>query len=373
MNMHVESAATPQKNSINVWLILAAAVVLGLAAGFLGGLLGRGAPEQAAAQTAAVLPPQAGACDATAVAKAVLPSIVTISASNGSSGGVGSGEIVRSDGYIITNNHVIAVAAADGGRIEVLYSSGESVPATLVGRDPRADLAVLKVAGTTPLPAIALGSSGAVVVGQPVVALGAPLGLSGSVTSGIVSALGRDIAVPSDGKSTTILTGAVQTDASINPGNSGGALVDCSGKLIGINTAIATVPNSSGEAGGGSVGIGFAVPIDRASSIVDQLIATGKAVYPYFGVAVTTIPASVAKDYGVEAGLYIESVVAGGPADKAGLKPGDVITTVGGAPAATPEVLTKITLTQKAGDKVEIEYFRGGKQSSTTVALAEAP
>ncbi|MGH3703508.1 MAG: S1C family serine protease, partial [Agromyces sp.] len=305
-------------------------------------------------------------CDATRVSKDVLPAVVTISARSGSGGGVGTGEIIRDDGYIVTNNHVIAVAA-EGGEIAVLYSSGETAPAALVGRDPRADIAVLKVEHATALPTIEVGSSANVVVGQPVVALGAPLGLSGSVTAGIVSALGRDVTVPSDGDATTVLTGAIQTDAAINPGNSGGPLVDCDGRLIGINTAIATVPNAAGEAGGGSVGIGFAVPVDRAMSIVDQLISTGSASYPYFGVSVVAIPENAAADFGVEGGLYVASVVAGGPADEAGISAGDIILTVNGEPAISPEALTSVTLEAQVGDEVEIGYVRDGAPSTTTV------
>ncbi|MGG7465261.1 MULTISPECIES: S1C family serine protease [unclassified Plantibacter] len=364
---------TRQKPSAGwIWLIVAIAAVLGLVAGFLGGMLGRNTASPAPVSTTSVVAAEGAACDATRVSTDVLPAVVTISASNGSEGGIGTGEIIRKDGYIVTNNHVISVAAS-GGTIEVLYSSGESTSATLVGRDPRADLAVLKVEHSGDLPTIALGKSSAVEVGQPVVALGAPLGLSGSVTSGIVSALGRDVTVPGDDGQTAILAGAIQTDAAINPGNSGGPLVDCSGKLIGINSAIATVPNASGEAGGGSVGIGFAVPVDRAMSIVEQIITTGKANYPYFGVSVVAIPQNVAADYGVDAGLYVASVVAGGPADAAGLQQGDIILTVDGEPATGPEALTTVTLKKQAGDTVDLGYLRDGKQATTTVTLEEAP
>ncbi|AWB95543.1 hypothetical protein DCE93_07620 [Agromyces badenianii] len=357
-----------------VWIVVAIAVVLGLIAGFIGGLLGRniGAPAPSASPTPAAVSSAGAVCDATTVSNEVLPAVVTISATNGAEGGVGTGEIIRDDGYIVTNNHVISVAA-NGGEITVLYSSGETAPATLVGRDPRADLAVLKVDHSSPLPTIELGSSEQVQVGQPVVALGAPLGLSGTVTAGIVSAVGRDVTVPSDDDQTTLLAGAIQTDAAINPGNSGGPLVDCDGRLIGINTAIATVPTSSGESGGGSVGIGFAVPVDRAISIVDQIIETGSASYPYFGVAVAAISANSAADFGVEAGLYVASVVAGGPAAEAGIQAGDIILTVDGEPATSPETLTAITLEAQPGDEVEIGYLRDGMTATTTVTLQEAP
>jgi len=360
--------STPKQTWI--WITIAAAVVLGLLAGFLGGLLGArvgASPAPSASNAPAASSPDAAVCDATSVSNEVLPAVVTISATGGSGSGVGTGEIVSEDGHIVTNNHVISIAA-DGGAITVLFSSGESAPAELVGRDPRADLAVLKVDHDAALPTIEIGESAAVEVGQPVVALGAPLGLSGSVTSGIVSALGRDVTVPSD-QGSTVLAGAIQTDAAINPGNSGGPLVDCDGRLIGINTAIATVSESAG----GSVGIGFAVPVDRAISIVDQLISTGTATYPYFGVSVIAIPASAAADFGVETGLYVASVVAGGPAAQAGIQAGDVILTVDGEPASSPVTLTTITLTAQVGDQVELEYLRDGETETTTVTLQEAP
>lgn len=362
-----------------LWAVVGLAVLAGLTASFLGGLrLGQGPVQTpsssgaAGSAEAAAASPERSVCDATQVANKVLPAVVTISARSGSTGGVGTGEIVRDDGYIVTNNHVIA-AAADGGEITVLYSSGVTASATLVGRDPRADVAVLKVEHPVPLPTIVIGDSANIVVGQPVVALGAPLGLSGSVTAGIVSALGRDVTVPSDNDATTTLTGAIQTDAAINPGNSGGPLVDCHGQLVGINTAIATVPNAAGEAGGGSVGIGFAVPIDRAMSIVDQIIDTGRASYPYFGVSVAAISESAATDFGVDVGLYVASVLPGGPADEAGIQAGDIILTVDGEPAASPETLTALTLDAKVGDKVEIDYLHDNTPATTTLTLQEAP
>src|SRR5262249_18157853 len=181
------------------------------------------------------------ACPVTSVADRVIPSVVTIAARGPNGSGTGSGEVIRSDGYILTNNHVISVAAASGGSVQVQFSDGQVGSATITGRDPQTDLAVLKVDTSRQLKVIALGSSSSVQVGQPVVAIGAPLGLSGTVTSGIVSALNRTVQVPGDNDSTALLVSAVQTDASINPGNSGGALVDCAGKLVGVPTAGATV------------------------------------------------------------------------------------------------------------------------------------
>jgi putative serine protease PepD len=346
---------------------VAGAAALALVAGAAGGVAG-GQLTRSDAPAAAV----AGTCNAVQVAGTVLPTIVTVSISNGEAGGVGSGVILRSDGHILTNNHVIS-AAATSGRIDVVFSDGRGAQAQLVGRDPKSDLAVLKVTAPKPLPNIALGDSTAVLVGQPVVALGAPLGLSSTVTGGIVSALGRNVPVPSDNGGTATLVGAIQTDASINPGNSGGALVDCAGKLVGINTAIATVPTEDGSSGGGSVGIGFAVPINLAARIADQLIDTGKVAYPYFGLAATPLPPSAAAQFGVENGLYLQSVAPGGPAATAGLRAGDVITQLDGQPAADTGVLASITLARKAGDKVKVSYVRDGKGASTTITLGAIP
>jgi putative serine protease PepD len=184
-------------------------------------------------------------CPVTSVADHVLPSVVTIAATGAAGAGTGSGEVIKSDGYILTNNHVIAVAA-DGGKVEVTFSDGTSDPATIVGRDVLTDLAVLKVAQSDNLKVIGLGSSDSVQVGQPVIAIGAPLGLSGTVTSGIVSAMDRTVEVPAEDDRSALLVSALQTDAAINPGNSGGALVNCSGDLVGVPTAGATVPNPAG-------------------------------------------------------------------------------------------------------------------------------
>ncbi|GAA1001527.1 S1C family serine protease [Subtercola frigoramans] len=345
--------------SRRVWVTVAGGAVIALVAGLAGGFIATNARS-------------ASVCDARAVANDVLPSIVTISIQGASGGGVGTGEILTSDGYIVTNNHVIS-DAAQGGTITVLYNSGEADTAALVGRDPVSDLAVLKVTRDQKLPTISIGDSSSVAVGQPVVALGAPLGLSSTVTAGIVSALGRNVTVPSDGDTTTTLAGAIQTDAAINPGNSGGALVSCDGSLVGINTAIASVPNAVGQAGGGSVGIGFAVPVNLANGIVKQLIATGTAVYPWFGVEVSLIPPAVAQRFGVESGLFVESVVRGGPVATAGLQVGDIITRIDGQPAINSDVITRVTLAKQIGDVVDVTYVRDGTEAQTQVTLGAPP
>ncbi len=258
--------------------------------------------------------------------------MVTITATGPAGGSTGSGEVIRDNGSVLTNNHVVAPAAS-GGTLSVLLSDGRSYRATLVGRDPQTDLAVVKVDTGTALAAIAVGSSSSVQIGEPVVALGAPLGLSNTVTTGIVSALNRTIEVPSDNGKTATLIAALQTDAAINPGNSGGALTDCAGALIGIPTANATVTTSTGETSTGNVGIGFAIPVDLAIGVADQLMAKGQVTHSYLGIGVATVAPAAAKQAGTPEGLYVTSVAPSGPAANAGLQAGDVITKIDGQPA----------------------------------------
>jgi len=315
---------------------------------------------------------QVSACDVTSVANRVIPSVVTISARGSGGAGTGSGEVIKSDGYIVTNNHVIAIAA-NGGSVEVQFSDGQTVPATIVGRDPQTDIAVLKIDSSRKLQPIAIGSSSSVVVGQATVVIGAPLGLSGTVTAGIVSALDRTIEVPGENGASALLVAAIQTDAAINPGNSGGSMVNCSGQLIGIPSAGASVPSSSGESSGGSIGLGFAIPVNTAMTIADEIISTGSVTHAYFGIGAVPVPAAAATQAGVPQGLYVQIVTPGGPAAQAGLREGDVITKVDGQPATSTVQLQEIALTKKPGDKVELEYWRNGHSTSTTVTLGAHP
>ncbi|GAA1953677.1 S1C family serine protease [Agromyces allii] len=344
------------------WVIASAAAgvaLLLLAGGFIAGTI-----------TAIALSSGNGSCDAKSVADRVLPTIVTIVVESRDGSSNGSGQIITSDGYILTNNHVVSPAVASG-RVAARFSDGQLLPARIVGRDPKTDLAVIKVDSDEDLPVIDEGDSGSLSVGQPVVALGAPLGLSSTVTAGIVSALGRTVPVPSDDDRNAILVGAIQTDASINPGNSGGALVDCRGRLIGVNTAIATVPGASGQISTGSVGIGFAVPQSVAVPIAHQLIEHGEVTYPNIGADLIPIPHAVAAHYGVPNGLFVQAVTSRGPADAAGIRPGDVITSINGQPATSLDVLTHIQLTSAAGDTITVDYLRGRTQYTTTVTLAD--
>jgi putative serine protease PepD len=219
------------------------------------------------------------------------------------------------------------------------------------------------------LKVISLGSSATVKVGQPVVAIGAPLGLSGTVTSGIVSALDRTVQVPGENDQSALLVSAVQTDAAINPGNSGGALVNCEGQLVGVPTAGATVPNS----GGGSIGLGFAIPVDLAKSIADEIITTGTVTHAFFGLQTVPIPPAAAEEAGLPVGLYVRGVTPGGPAAMAGLRTDDVITKIDGEPATSNLQLEVLTLTKKPGDTVSITYTRDGRSATTPVTLAAQP
>jgi len=209
------------------------------------------------------------------------------------------------------------------------------------------------------------------VIGQPVVVLGAPLGLSSTVTSGIVSALDRTIQVPGEDNQAALLVDAVQTDAAINPGNSGGAMVNCAGQFVGMPTAGATVPSSSGEASGGSIGLGFAIPSYLALRVADEIIATGHAAHAYLGLQVSSLSADAAN--GADEGLLITGIDPSGPAQQAGLRTGDVITTIDGEQAVRTDQLVSVTLTKRPGDKVEIGYKRDGKPATATMTLAEQP
>jgi putative serine protease PepD len=343
------------------WTGLVGAVVVG---GLAGGLIAAATDSSSSSSSADV-------CSATKVANDTLPSVVTISARGSAGAGTGSGEVIRSDGYILTNNHVISIAA-NGGSVQVLFSDGLSAPATITGRDPATDLAVIKVDQQN-LPVIPFASSSNLVVGQPVVVLGAPLGLSGTVTSGIVSALDRTITVPSDEGQTALLVGAIQTDAAINPGNSGGTMSNCSGDLIGVPSAGATVPNESGQSSAGSVGIGFAIPSNLAQMVSNEIIETGGVTHAYVGLSVAPIPPAAAAKAGTSPGLFVVSVDPSGPAQEAGLQAGDVITEINGQPATDVNQLYALTLTERAGATVSVTYERDGHSTETKITLGSQP
>jgi putative serine protease PepD len=359
---------SPDMNRRRRAIPLALGVVLLIAAGVAGALIANAVNSPSNATTTAAPAAGSSSCNVTSIADQELPSVVTIFAGSGASSGVGSGEVIRSEGYILTNNHVI-LPAVPGGALQVVFDDGSTATATITGRDPLTDLAVLRVTGKSDLRVISIGNSSDLRIGQGAVALGAPLGLSSTVTSGIVSALGRTVHVPGEASQTALLIDAVQTDAAINPGNSGGALVDCSGRLIGVPTAGASIPSPSGEASGGSIGLGFAIPVNLAVQVADEIIATGTVTHSFIGIQAEPLPASATGQSGTQ-GLRVAVVVPGGPAASAGLLVGDIITSIDGQAATSTDQLMAVTLAKRAGDKVEIGYNRNGTAGTTTITLA---
>lgn len=303
-----------------------------------------------------------------AAAKKITPSVVTIQVTGSSESGTGSGVIVRSDGYILTNNHVVSVAGA-GGSITVQTADGRSAKATIVGTDSTDDLAVIRVTGLTNLSAATFARSSALTVGQTVVAVGAPLGLSDTVTSGIVSATARTVRA---GDNDAAVFAAVQTDAAINPGNSGGALVDLNGNVIGINAAIASTGSSGVTVPGepttqsGSIGIGFAIPSDEASRIANELIATGKATHAVLGVEVTSATSTTST------GATLRAVTSGGSAASAGLRAGDVVTRVDGSRIDDGDDLIAAIRAHAVKQAVTVTYVRAGVTHTAKVTLTSA-
>ena len=319
----------------------------------------------------------ATAPDWTAVAKAVSPSVVSIDVTTQQGSGAGSGVILDDNGHVLTNNHVVGDATGSGS-IAVTLADGRTFEATIVGTDPSTDLAVIKLASApSDLTPISLGDSTVLKVGDPVMAVGNPLGLSGTVTTGIVSALNRPVstseASPSpDGQTSTdtVVTNAIQTSAAINPGNSGGALVNAQGELIGINSSIASLGGSQGSQSG-NIGIGFAIPVKEAQSIADQLIKTGQAQHAFLGVSAkdTTVKDGAAQ----RAGAQIASVSDGTPAAAAGLKTGDVIIAVDGQPIDSSTALVAQIRAMTAGDKATVTLIRDGARQDVQVTLAVKP
>jgi putative serine protease PepD len=294
--------------------------------------------------------------------------VVTLKVAGADETDTGSGFVLRSDGYVVTNNHVVA-AAADGGTINVVFSDGKSAKGTVVGSDASYDLAVVRVARKG-LPELTLGESKDVVVGDPVIAVGAPLGLQGSVTTGIVSALDRPVTAGGEASLESSFINAIQTDAAINPGNSGGPLVDADGDVIGVNSAIAQLPGANGAgAQSGSIGVGFAIPSDQVRITAEQLIATGKAVHPVVGVLLDQGYQGAGVRIATIAPAGQSAITPGGAADRAGIKPGDVITALDGRPVTDENAFVVAIRAHKPGDVVSLTVRTGSKQRTVKVTL----
>jgi putative serine protease PepD len=317
------------------------------------------------------------------VAAKVMPSVVKLKIDMGGQGDEGSGIVLSADGLILTNNHVVAPVAGDdqgaqptsadsnggGATKTVTFSNGQTVPFTVVGTDPAGDLAIVRAQGVSGLTPITMGSSKDVKVGEQVVAIGSPLGLQGTVTTGIVSALDRPVAAgDGPGGNVTVLD-AIQTDAAINPGNSGGALVNMNGELIGVNSAIASMGGGDAGSGGGqsgSIGLGFAIPADQAKRIADELVSTGTASHGSLGV-------QLSNDATKGDGAAIAAVVDGGPAAAAGLPSSAVITKIDGQVIDGPEALVAAIRSRAPGDTVSVTYLdASGAAQTTQVTLGKA-
>ncbi|MBB5790950.1 S1C family serine protease [Jiangella mangrovi] len=295
-----------------------------------------------------------------AVAADVLPSVVSITAQSQFGQAGGTGVIISSDGEIVTNNHVVE-GAGQGGSVQVTFQDGTTANAEVVGTDPLTDLAVIKAQDVSGLQAAELGNSGDLAVGQQVVAIGSPLGLDGTVTSGIVSALDRPMAASSEGQpqgGVNSVIDAIQTDAPINPGNSGGPLVNMDGQVVGINSAILTTGS-----GNGSIGLGFSIPIDQAKPIIDELRQGQQPTHAQIGVGVGD------PQGGDVRGALIASVNAGSAGDDAGLQEGDIVTHVGDRVITDATSLIAAVRSHRPGDEIELTYVRDGQDHTTTVTL----
>jgi putative serine protease PepD len=349
--------------------VLVAVLAAGVLGGGVGALADRALAGERTVVSAIAAPPLSAQDVASApagsvqqVAAAVLPSVVSVEVQRAGAGAEGSGAVLTSDGLILTNNHVVAPAAEGGGSITVTFHDGRSADATIVGRDPTSDLAVIRAKNVENLRPVTFGRSADLQVGQAVVAIGSPLGLSGTVTSGIVSALNRPVRTgdPQRSSQDTVID-AVQTDAAINPGNSGGPLVNLQGEVVGVNSAIASLGAGQAEQAG-SIGLGFAIPSDEAQPIAQQLARNGKASHAQLGVSVRD----------TEQGGQLMQVTANGPAAKAGLRAGDVIVKVGDRRVDGADALVAVVRSHRPGDQVPVTYLRDSQTKTTTVTLGSS-
>ncbi|MFC8916425.1 trypsin-like peptidase domain-containing protein [Streptomyces sp. NPDC057116] len=309
------------------------------------------------------------------IAASALPGVVTLHVSGGGEQGTGTGFVLDEQGHILTNHHVVDPAGASGD-ITVTFSGGETAAAELVGKDSGYDLAVVRVKGVSNLKPLPLGNSDNVRVGDPVVAIGAPFDLQNTVTSGIISAKERPITAggeKGDGSDVSYVD-ALQTDAPINPGNSGGPLLDAKARVIGINSAIRAADSGSGADGGqaGSIGLGFAIPVNQGKRVAEELINTGKANHPVIGVSLDMKYTGDGARVGEKAQDGSASVIPGGPAAKAGIRPGDVITKVDGQRVHSGEELIVKIRAHRPGDRLELTLERAGKEQTKTLTLGSS-
>ncbi len=358
---------------------------IGVAALLAGALIGGGtgagvvaltddrgaAAAPAAAQGVVITDPETATAVTAAAAKAS-PSVVTVYVSSGSGSGSGSGVVLSEDGYVLTNDHVVTLDGASGdATVQVRTSDGTLHDATVVGTDPTSDLAVLRVEGASGLTPATFADSDDVQVGDLAVAIGAPLGLSDTVTDGIISATDRAVATGSTQDDATVLD-ALQTDAAINPGNSGGALVNAAGEVVGINTAIASVasgaPGQSSQSG--NIGVGFAIPSNVAERIAQEIIDTGTATHAVLGVSAQTAADGGNPEVGT--GAQVVQVQPGGAAADAGLEAGDVVTAVGDRPVTTSTELTAAVRSAAPGDRVTLTVDRDGQTGTVEVTLGSS-
>ncbi|MGW0786981.1 S1C family serine protease [Streptomyces sp. NPDC002911] len=360
--------------------VLVGAALLALVAGGIGGGVGAYVERNGGLTTVEL--PQSGRADGgrapdsiAGIAASALPSVVTLHVNGSAESGTGTGFVLDGKGHILTNNHVVAPAGSTGD-ITVTFSGGESASAEIVGKDSGYDLAVVKVTGVSGLKPLPLGNSDNVQVGDPVVAIGAPFDLSNTVTSGIISAKQRPITAGGEkGDGTDVsYVDALQTDAPINPGNSGGPLVDADARVIGINSAIRGADSGSGLDGGqsGSIGLGFAIPINQGKRVAEELISTGKATHPVIGVTLDMEFTGDGAKVGGGTADGKAAVTEGGPADRAGIRQGDVITEVEGRRVHSGEELIVKIRAHRPGDRLGLVLTRGGKDLSMTLTLGSA-
>ncbi|MFJ6747112.1 trypsin-like peptidase domain-containing protein [Streptomyces sp. NPDC091266] len=362
-------------------LLVVGAVVLALLAGGVGG--GIGAYVERNGGLGDIQLPQADDDEqgrnpesVAGIAQRALPGVVTLHVSGNTEQGTGTGFVLDRQGHLLTNNHVVEPAGA-GGEISVTFSGGQTAKAKVIGQDSGYDLAVVQVEGVTGLRPLTLGNSDAVRVGDPVVAIGAPYDLANTVTAGIISAKQRPITAggeKGDGSDVSYVD-ALQTDAPINPGNSGGPLVDAQARVIGINSAIRAADSGSGLDGaaqGGSIGLGFAIPINQAKRVAEELINTGRAAHPVIGVSLETEYAGDGARVSTRSKEGTPPVTPGGPGAKAGIKAGDVITKVDGAPVHGGEELIVKIRSHRPGDKLMVTLERDGKERTVRLTLGSA-